>query len=72
MQKLTKISEMHGSVDEAVDDDEPSGDLVEVDVLVQGKEDRQAELAKFGDAVPKHHHQDEHRSEVETLTCKFY
>jgi hypothetical protein len=59
---------MHGCVYEAVDDDESSGDLVEVDVLVQRKEDRKTEFAKFGDAVTQHHHQDEHGGEVEALT----
>jgi len=58
---------MHGCVEEAVEDDQPSGDLVEVDVLVQGQDEGQAQLSKLGDACPEHDNQDEHRCEVETL-----
>ena len=65
---LTKVSQMHGGVQEAVEDYQPSGDLVEEDVLVEGQEQGQAQLAELRDGGSQHHHQDEHRSEVEALT----
>ena len=57
-------------VDEAVDEDKPAGELVELDVLVERQDHDDAELAQLGDAVPQHQHQDEHRREVEGLTYK--
>ena len=66
--KFTQISEMHGRVQKAVEDYEPAGDLVEEDVLVEGQEQGQAQLAELRDGGSQHHHQDEHRSEVEALT----
>ena len=67
---LTDVAEVCEGVDEAVDEDEPAGELVELDVLVERQDHDDAELAQLGDAVPQHQHQDEHRREVEGLTCK--
>ena len=39
-------------------------------MLVEGEHHDDAELAQLRDAVPQHQHQDEHRREVEGLTCK--
>ena len=37
-------------------------------MLVEGQEQGQAQLAELRDGGSQHHHQDEHRSEVEALT----
>ena len=55
---------------DAVDEHEPAGDLVEVDVLVEGQHQVDAELAELGDGVPQHEDQDEHGREVEALTWR--
>ena len=67
---LTDVAQVGEGVDEAVDEHEPAGDLVELDVLVEREDHDDAELAQLRYAVPQHQHQDEHRREVEGLTCK--
>ncbi len=61
---------MRDGVCDAVDEDEPPGHLVEVDVRVQREEHVQAELAELGDRVAEHQNQDEHAGEVQTLACR--
>ena len=58
---------MRDAVDEAVDEDEPPCDFVEVNVSVERQEQVHPELAELRDRVTEHQHQDEHGREVQTL-----
>lgn len=49
---LTEIEEVHDRVDPGQDEDELAHELVEIDVVVEGQELGQAEVAQLGDAVP--------------------
>ncbi len=50
-------------------EDDPTHELVEVDVVVEGEEGGEPHVAQDGDGVPQHQHQDHHRVEVQTTTC---
>lgn len=53
---------------DAVDEDEHSSQLVEVDVLVEWQEAAEPPRPQECDAMPQHQNQHEHAVEVETLT----
>ena len=63
----TDVSEVANRVHETVDEDEPSDDLVKVDVSVEGQQPVEAELAELRDGVAEHEDEDEHAVEVEAL-----
>ena len=66
---LTYVDQVRHRVQDRVYEDEPPGDLVEVDVLVQGQQPVHPELPQLRDGVAEHQDQNEHRAEVQTLTC---
>ena len=48
---LTKVDEVHDSVDPGLCEDDPADQLVEVDVVVQGQDGGQPEVPEQGDQV---------------------
>lgn len=63
------VDQVHYGVDDAVDEDEATGDFVEVDVLVQGQDDVHAKLSELCDGMPEHEDKDKHAGKVEALAC---
>ena len=65
---LTKVDEMHDGMEDAVEEDEATGELMEVDVHIQRKDVSQTELPDLCDAMPEHRHQNKHAREIQALT----
>ena len=66
---LTEITKVREGVCQAVDKREHAGQLVEVDVLVQGQDRAEAVRASERDDVTQHDGDDERTGEVERLAC---
>ena len=48
---LTKVDEVHDSVEPGLGEDDPADQLVEVDVVVQGQDGGQPEVPEQGDQI---------------------
>ena len=48
---LTKVDEVHDSVEPGLGEDDPADQLVEVDVVVQGQDGGQSEVPEQGDQI---------------------
>lgn len=68
--RLTEVEQVRDGVSDAVDEDEHSSQLVEVDVLVEWQEAAEPPRPQESDAMPQHQHQHKHAVEVETLTYR--
>ena len=48
---LTKVDEVHDSVDPGLGEDDPADELVEVDVVVQGQDGGKSEVPEQSDQI---------------------
>ena len=67
---LTEVDEVGDGVQDAVDEDEPAGHLVEVDVFVERQERAQTVGSRQSDEISQHHSHDERTVEVQHVTCR--
>ena len=56
---LTEVADVHDGVEPGLEEDEDSEELVDVDVVVERKEESEPELSKFGDHVAVNEQEDQ-------------
>ena len=66
LKALTKVAQMHDGMKPGLEEDDVADQLVQVDVIVQGEDGGQPQLAALGNGVAQDQHQDQHRVEQQT------
>ena len=56
---LTEVADVHDGVEPGLEEDEDSEELVDVDVVVERKEESEPELSEFGDHVAVNEQEDQ-------------